>query len=231
MLPLFGRKAKTLAKEALKGAESDQDDHSSAEEDEEVDETAMAVDGTTPLKRNRRPPTRASHPVLTPLRPSPLSAPRRRSARDAAGPSIESFKIPTPPSDGDSSSSQLEDAESLAEADGGDVDEEEEEVEEEEMVSAKGGPRVSKRRGAALRKSKVASISEVVEEDVEGMQSVEEEEEEESTVVEENGDDEEQALGEDDGTSRFSLPCPLLPSSSVDNPSRLTVHSLLLLFS
>ena len=225
-VPTTGRKAKTLAKEASKGAESDQDDHSSLEEDEDPDESAMAVDGTTPRKRNRRPPTRSSHPVLTPLRPSPHQAPRRRSARDATGPSIEAFKIPTPPSDGDSSSSQVEDPESLAEADGGDVDEEEDGVEEEEVVSAKSGHRVSKRRGAS-RKSKVAPISEVAEEDGEGMQSVEEEEDA-TDEVEDIGDDEEMAMGENDGTFAFSLFRFLVLSSSLHDMLRLTSSPFLL---
>jgi len=217
MMPPAGRKAKTLAKEASKGAESDQDDHSSAEEDEDPDEAAMVVDGTTPRKRNRRPPTRSSHPVLTPLRPSPHQAPRRRSAKDAAGPSIEAFKIPTPPSDGDSSSSQVEDAESLAEADGGDVDEEVEEA--EEVVSAKSGHRVLKRRGAASRKKKVAPISKVAEEDGEGMQSVEEEEEDAVEEVEDNGEDEEMAMGENDGLFSLLLPSFLLSLLSRDTDS------------
>ena len=132
----------------------------------------------------------------------------------------EAFKIPTPPSDGDDSSSTHETPESLAEADGGDVEDEIESPVEVDAPVAKNAIRTSKKRVSG-RKSKVAPVEEDPVREAEEMESVVEED----TV----GEDDATVMGDDDGQSTRA-PCPC-PCGFRQSQSRLTCSVLLQLIS
>lgn len=171
-----GRKAKTAALEALQGGESStsasEDNYDSMTVDE--DDAVVIVEGNTASKsRSRRPSTRSSHPVVSPVRPSPK---RRGSSRAGLSSESQPGQMPTPPSDGDDESSDDE-----AAAAGTAMD--------EQQQPAKGDRRMLRR--ASSRKS----IIEISEDEEEGEIA-------EVDMVTADGSEDEGGEGDDDEDDR-----------------------------